>query len=147
MVLVFTFGYHKCHFWARKNGHFWQKCPYSGTEKWHFGRHNKKTKTTFTLPPKYESKGLHPSLGSNLNQNESRYLTQQHSFSDSYQMPTIASYKSYFISESSSVSRHKISDKRRYNQEIGNSFKWMPWGIQSQNHAVFWTCSADMLKS
>ena len=35
VVLVFSFRHPKCHFWARKDGHFWKKGPYSGTEKYH----------------------------------------------------------------------------------------------------------------
>ena len=30
VVLEFSLGHPKCHFWARKDGHFCQRCPYLG---------------------------------------------------------------------------------------------------------------------
>ena len=36
VVSVFRFGHSKTHFRAPKNGHFCQKCPFSGAQKWDF---------------------------------------------------------------------------------------------------------------
>ena len=54
VVSVFRFGHSKTHFWAPKNGHFCQKCPFSGAQKWDFECPNPKSETTFSRqhPPK-----------------------------------------------------------------------------------------------
>ena len=54
VISVFLFQRPKCHFLALENGNFWQKCAFSSAKKWHFGRWNKKTETTFKYqhPPK-----------------------------------------------------------------------------------------------
>ena len=54
VVSVFSFGNPKSLFLALENGHFCQKCPFSGAKKWHFERPNLKTETTFSSqhPPK-----------------------------------------------------------------------------------------------
>ena len=41
VVSEFLISHSKCHFWARKDGHFCQKLPFSETQKWHFGCLNK----------------------------------------------------------------------------------------------------------
>ena len=54
VVSVFRFGHSKTHFRAPKNGHFCQKCPFSGAQKWDFECPNPKSETTFSRqhPPK-----------------------------------------------------------------------------------------------
>ena len=54
VVSDFGFGHSKSHFWAPENGHFWQKCPFLGAQKWVFECPNRKTETTFSRqhPPK-----------------------------------------------------------------------------------------------
>ena len=49
-------------FWARKDGHFWQKCPNSGTKKWHFGCPNENSKTTFISPTSPKNDKFHLEL-------------------------------------------------------------------------------------
>ena len=45
VVSVFLYRHPKCHFLARENGHFWQKCPFSRAKKWHLGCRHKQTET------------------------------------------------------------------------------------------------------
>ena len=58
VVSVFRFGHSKTHFRAPKNGHFCQKCPFSGAQKWDFECPNPKSETTFSRqhPPKMVEK-------------------------------------------------------------------------------------------
>ena len=41
-----------------KDGHFWQKCPYSGTKKWHFRCPNKNSFSTFISPTSPKNDGI-----------------------------------------------------------------------------------------
>ena len=50
VVSELSFGHPKCHFWAYKDGHFCQKCPFLGTKKWHFGCPNESSETTLIIP-------------------------------------------------------------------------------------------------
>ena len=50
VVSELSFGHPKCHFWARKGGHFWQKWPFSGTKNGTFWCQNKNSETTFISP-------------------------------------------------------------------------------------------------
>ena len=47
-------------FWVIKNGHFWQKCPFSIAKKWHFQRPNLRTdsKNLAKHPPKWLGRHL-----------------------------------------------------------------------------------------
>ena len=58
VVSEFLFVHPKCHFLASKDGHFWQKCPYSGTKKWHFGCRNQNSETTFISPTSPKNDGI-----------------------------------------------------------------------------------------
>ena len=58
VVLKFSFGYPKWHFWTHKDGHFWQKCPYSGSKKFHFGYPTANFKTTFIVPTSPKNDGI-----------------------------------------------------------------------------------------
>jgi len=58
VVSEFSSGHPKCHFWAHKDGHFCQKCPYLGTKKWHFGCPNENSKTTFISPTSPKNDGI-----------------------------------------------------------------------------------------
>ena len=55
MILEFWFGHSKCNFLGLKDGHFWQKWPFSYHKKWHFEWPNQNSKTTFIVQtfPKY----------------------------------------------------------------------------------------------
>ena len=46
-------------FLSPKFGHFWQKCPYLGTQKWHFQYPNENFKTTFISPTSPKNGGFH----------------------------------------------------------------------------------------
>ena len=48
-VLEFWFFHQKCHFLGLKDGHFWQKWPFSDHKKWHFQWPNQNSKTTFIV--------------------------------------------------------------------------------------------------
>ena len=58
VVLKFSSGYPKWHFWAHKDGHFWQKCPYWGTKKWYFGCPNENSFATFISPTSPKNDGI-----------------------------------------------------------------------------------------
>ena len=53
--MEFWFGHSKCHFFGLKDGHFWQKWPFSDHKKWHFQWPNRNSKKTFIVQtfPKY----------------------------------------------------------------------------------------------
>ena len=46
------------HFCARKDGHFWQKCQYLGSKKFHFGYPTANFKTTFIVPTLPKNDGI-----------------------------------------------------------------------------------------
>ena len=58
VVSEFLWGHPKCHFWAPKDGHFCQKCPFSGTKKWHSGCPHKNSETTFISPTSPKNDGI-----------------------------------------------------------------------------------------
>ena len=49
----------KCHFWVPKYGHFCQKCPKLGDEKWHFRCPTENSETTFISPTSPKNDGFH----------------------------------------------------------------------------------------
>ena len=54
VVLKFSFRHSKCHFWARQDGHFWQKWP----KKWHFECRNENFKTAFISLTSLKNDGI-----------------------------------------------------------------------------------------
>ena len=58
VVIEFSFGHLKWYFWAHKDGHFWQKCSYSGTKKWHFRCPDENSFTTFISPKSPKKYGI-----------------------------------------------------------------------------------------
>ena len=58
VVSEFLWGHPKCHFFVPENGHFWQKCPSLGAQKWHFWCPNKNSETTFISPTSPKNDGI-----------------------------------------------------------------------------------------
>ena len=58
VVSEFSSGHPKCHFWARKDGHYCRKCPSLPAQKWLLGCPNKHLETTFISPTSPKNDGI-----------------------------------------------------------------------------------------